>query len=125
LNPSALLYKHPRIVTRPDVERALVLWVKHMEEKRETIDGPMLREKRKQFEEEFNVPADERLGDGWVPSFCKTYRLKEYQWHGEAGSADPEAVEAERKRIQGVLASFAERDRWNFDETGLFALWVF
>ena len=80
----------------------------------------MLREKRKQFEEEFNVPVDERLGDGWVPSFCKTYRQ-----HGEAGSTDPEAVKAEQKCIQGVLASFAERNRWNFDETGLFALWVF
>ena len=109
LNPSALSYKRPGIVTRPDVEHALVLWVKHMEEKRETINGPMLREKRKRFEEEFNVPADECLGDGWVPSLCKTYRLKEYRRHGEASSTDPEAVEAERKRIQGVLALFAER----------------
>jgi len=39
LNPSALSYKRPGIVTRPDVEHALVLWVKHMEEKRETIKG--------------------------------------------------------------------------------------
>jgi len=40
LNPSALSYKRPRIVTRPDVEHALVLWVKHMEEKRER-EGPL------------------------------------------------------------------------------------
>jgi hypothetical protein len=32
-NPTALSGKRPRVVTRPDVEMALVLWVKHMEEK--------------------------------------------------------------------------------------------
>ena len=31
--PNALLMKRPRIVTQPDVECALFLWVKHMEEK--------------------------------------------------------------------------------------------
>ena len=44
-NPSALSSKRARVVTRPDVERALILWVKHMEEKGETVNGPMLREK--------------------------------------------------------------------------------
>ncbi|KAG5349171.1 hypothetical protein C0989_005463, partial [Termitomyces sp. Mn162] len=35
-NPNALSSKHPHVVTRPDVEQALFLWVKHMEEKQET-----------------------------------------------------------------------------------------
>lgn len=70
--PNALSSKRPRIVTRPDIERALVLWFRHMEEQRETVTGPMLQEKRRRFEEDFNVPEKERLeGDGWVPSFCK------------------------------------------------------
>jgi hypothetical protein len=30
-NPNALSSKCPRVVTRPDVERALFTWVKHME----------------------------------------------------------------------------------------------
>jgi hypothetical protein len=34
---------------------------------------------------------------------------------------DLAAVEAECKRIREVLAPFAKRDQWNFDETGLFA----
>jgi hypothetical protein len=49
------------------------------------------------------------------------YKLKERHRHGEVGSADPAAVEAERVRIREVLAGFSPRDRWNFDETGLFA----
>ena len=46
-NPMALSSKRPRIVTRPDVERALYLWVLHMEEDKVIVNGPMLQEKRK------------------------------------------------------------------------------
>jgi hypothetical protein len=34
-NPAALSSKRPRVVTRPDVERALVLWAKDMEQRNE------------------------------------------------------------------------------------------
>ena len=71
-NPNALSSKHPRVVTQPDVERALVLWVRHMEEKRETVNAAMLCKKLKRFEKEFEVPEKEQLlGDCWVQSFCK------------------------------------------------------
>jgi hypothetical protein len=44
-----------------------------MEEKRETVNGKMLVEKRKLFEKRFDVPEIERLeGESWVQSFCKT-----------------------------------------------------
>jgi len=76
-NPTALSAKRVCVVTRPDVERCLVLWVKHMEEvKGETVTGPMLVAKREKFEKQLNVPEEERLkGDGWLSSFCKTYVL--------------------------------------------------
>jgi hypothetical protein len=41
-NPNALSSKHPHVVTRPDVEQALFIWVKHMEIKGDTVNGPML-----------------------------------------------------------------------------------
>ncbi|KAL0571808.1 hypothetical protein V5O48_010155 [Marasmius crinis-equi] len=64
-NPTALSSKRPRVVTRPDVERALVLWCRHMENKGEQVNGPMLKAKRVKFEEKFDVPEEERLtGDG-------------------------------------------------------------
>ena len=122
-NPSALSSKRPRIVTRPDVEKALVVWIRAMEDKGEHTSGPMLREKRKRFEDLLGVPEEERLtGDGWVPSFTKTYHLREHRRHGEAGSVDLAAVEAEQRCMTKVLEKFAPKDRWNFDETSLFAL---
>src|SRR6202030_3081458 len=100
-NPSALSSKRPRNVARPDIERYLVEWVKHMEMKGESVSGPMLQEKRRRFEDICKVPNGERLtGRGWIASFCKTYKLKERRRHGEAGSVDPLEVEAERERIR-------------------------
>jgi hypothetical protein len=122
-HPNALSSKCPRVVTRPDVERALILWVRHMEEKGETVNGPMLKAKRLKFEEQFDVPEAECLsGDGWIAPFCKVYGYKERRRHGEAGSVDLEAVREEQKRVGMILATYAERDRWNGDESSLFAL---
>ena len=120
-NPSALSSKRPRVVTQPDVERALFLWVQHMEMKGEQTNGPMLKEKRSRFEELFNVPNEERLsGDGWIMSFCRAYKIREQRRHGEAGSVDLATVEAEQVRVRGILSKFAPQDRWNFDETSFF-----
>jgi hypothetical protein len=70
LNPTALLSKRAWIITRPDVEKALVLWVIHMEQKCETVTGAMLIAKCAKFEEHMDVPEDERLqSDGWVQKF--------------------------------------------------------
>lgn len=77
-NLNALSAKWPRVVTRPDVEQAIVLWVQHMEHKGEIVTTHMLCEKWKRFENEFDVPEKEILfGEAWVQSFCKAYKLHE------------------------------------------------
>jgi hypothetical protein len=64
-NPSALSAKRPCVVTQPNVEHALVLWINYMMEKGETINGPILHEKHMWFKELFKVPDGQRLrGDG-------------------------------------------------------------
>ena len=107
-------------MTRPDVEKVLILWVMHMENKIETVSGPMLKEKRQRIEDQLGVPESERPGNGWLASFCKAYRIKEYHRHGEAGSVNEAEVEVERNRIKKILAQYAPEDRWNVDETSLF-----
>jgi hypothetical protein len=83
----------------------------------------MLKEKRKQFEEQLKIPEAQRLkGDGRIFPFCQAYKIKERWRHGEAGSVNLADVEAERERFGDILAAFHPDDRFNFDETGLFAL---
>ena len=85
----------------------------------------MLQDKWKHFEELFNVPENEWLpSEGWTQSFCRAYKLKEHQCHGEASSADSSAVDAEQKHLHDLMKKFALWDWWNFDETSLFPKWV-
>ena len=70
-HPNALSSKRPRVVTRPDVDRALWLWVQHMEKKGEAVNSKMLMAKQEAFEKALEVPEDERLpGPGWIQPFC-------------------------------------------------------
>ena len=71
-NPAALSSKRARIVTRPDVDRALWMWVQDRMTKSRTVSGPELSTKRKIFEEKFAVPETERLSEtGWQQAFYK------------------------------------------------------
>ena len=73
-NPNALSCKRPRVVTRPDVDHALWLWVQEMGKKGEVINRSMLMAKRESYEEALKVPEDERLpGEGWTQSFCQAW----------------------------------------------------
>ena len=70
--PNAVSTKRERIVTCPDVDRALYLWVKCMEAKSEIVTGNMLCTKRSFFEKELGVPEEAQLrGQGWLASFKK------------------------------------------------------
>jgi hypothetical protein len=54
-------------------------------------------------------------------SHLNRYKLKEFRRHGEAGSVDIATVHAEQTRIKELLARFQPEDRWNMDESALFA----
>ncbi|KAJ7200987.1 hypothetical protein B0H12DRAFT_976474, partial [Mycena haematopus] len=59
--PNVLSMKRARVVTSPEVDRALGLWAQDMERKRQTVTCPMLIEKRKRFEVALNIPEEQRL----------------------------------------------------------------
>jgi len=71
-NPAALSSKHACIVTRPDVDQALWMWVQDCMSKSRTVSGPELSEKRKIFEVKFKVPEMEWLSEtSWQQAFYK------------------------------------------------------
>ena len=54
-------------------------------------------------------------------SHLSRHQLKEIRRHGEAGSVNIETVEEDQARIREPLARFQPEDRWNVDESALFA----
>ena len=121
--PMVLSMKKLSVITWPDVDRALFLWYKHMEEKKECVTGPMLTAKWGRFQKEMGVPEAERMhSKGWIQKFHTTYGLKEQCRYSEAGSFDQAAVVNECEPISKLLTKYAKRDWWNADESGLFGL---
>jgi hypothetical protein len=71
-NPNTLESKWPWVVTCPDVEKALFLWHRSMQEKGVVVNRHMLIEKRKHFKELFELPNEERLtAAGLQGLFCR------------------------------------------------------
>jgi hypothetical protein len=83
-----------------------------MEERGETVNGPMLKAKQCKFEEQFDVSEPECLsGDGWILPFCKAYGLKEHCQHGEAGSVDLHAIGEEYKWLGMAMVTYPPKNQ--------------
>ncbi|KAJ6491614.1 hypothetical protein C8R47DRAFT_1044693 [Mycena vitilis] len=113
--------KRVKQVEHPEVDDMLELWVTKAMADRVHLSRPP---KWTRFADLAGIPADERLGlsEGWLTSFKKRCGLKEFKRHGEADSANPVDIEADRKRVQEIILheGYALRDVFNMDETGLF-----
>ncbi|KAF6756552.1 hypothetical protein DFP72DRAFT_768376, partial [Ephemerocybe angulata] len=59
--PGGASAKRECVVTCPEVDHALALWVKAMDAKNETVSGKMLVEKRRIFEERMAISEERRL----------------------------------------------------------------
>ena len=120
--PSGLDMKKPHQVVSPEVERALYLWVQHLNDKKgEVASGPMLYEKKAEFEKALNIPEEECLtGKGWILPFCRAYKIHQIHRHGKSASVDPVVANAERKRCITINKEYPPKDQFNGDETGFF-----
>jgi hypothetical protein len=69
------------------------------------LAGEIIRQKWTRFADLAGIPEDERLAlsEGWLASLKKRCGLKEFKRHGEADSANPVEIAAERKRIQELI----------------------
>ena len=43
------------------------------------------------------------MGEGWLTNFKERNNLKNYKWHGKAGSANSATVENKRSHIQQLI----------------------
>lgn len=114
--------KKDSIAKFPHVHAALQLWVTKSLADNVTLNGEIIRQKWRSFAKLAGVPKGDwlALSEGWLTSFKASMGLKNFKRHGEAASADPNAVAEERERVSKILAEYDPDDQWNGDETGLF-----
>jgi hypothetical protein len=108
--------KHTRIRKQrwPELESALFEWIQRAEAVI-SISGDLWNGLPQ-------YPTDEMptFSNGWLSGFQARYQVKSQSRHGEAAEVAPEHIRNEVESIQEVLRTFAPRDRYNCDETGLF-----
>lgn len=101
------------------IEEALALWVENAIQTGLEISDEILRIKALEFaflcnEEKFKGST------GWIDNFKKRHNLKQYNIHGEAGSAPLQDLETMRENLRETLKDYDPKDIFNCDETGLY-----
>ena len=61
-----------------------------------------------------------KASNGWLDNFKKRHNLRQYNIHGEAGSAPIQDLDSMRGRLRQTLRDYDPKDIFNCDETGLF-----
>ncbi|KAH8031414.1 hypothetical protein HPB51_017186 [Rhipicephalus microplus] len=104
----------------PEVEKALLLWLKKARSMNLPVSGPLLTEKALTFADQLNCPGF-ACSNGWLSRFKARYGIVGKVVCGEAAAADKEgAVEWQDTVLQEALTAYDAADIFNFDESALF-----
>jgi DDE superfamily endonuclease./Tc5 transposase DNA-binding domain. len=97
------------------------MWVVQQEAQGVKMTGEVIKEKGRQFAELYDILAEKflTLSNGWLDGFKARHLLKEYWFHGEAGSILAQSVAAACKKLQIITAHYPKKDIYNMDEMGL------
>ncbi|KAG8703166.1 hypothetical protein FRC09_004311 [Ceratobasidium sp. 395] len=117
-----LTAKQETIVYCPEVEEALLAWIHQKLNNHVRLRGDVVMEKARKLCDALNVPSDDRIGfsRGWLEAFKHRHGLHHISFHGERASVPMEQVEAERARLQPILARYEPWNTYNIDETAVY-----
>ncbi|XP_046395541.1 tigger transposable element-derived protein 4-like [Ischnura elegans] len=83
------------------------------------VDGAILKEKARNLALTLGH-QDFKCSTGWLDNFKKRYNISYQRECGEEGKVDDNLVSKWHQINDSIIESFAPRDRYNMDETGLF-----
>ena len=109
-------------VAFPSVEESLAIWIMQKEAQGVRITGDVIKVKALYFADLHGIPKNHflSLSNGWLDKYKQRHGLKQYRFHGEAGSINEEDVEAARAKAKEQAKGYELRDIYNMDETALF-----
>ena len=111
--------KREKKIQFPIIEEALTVWLDKALQAKLVLTESILTTKALDFavlcnEEKF------KASNGWLDNFKKRHNLRQYNIHGEAGSAPIQDLDSMRGRLRQTLRDYDPKDIFNCDETGLF-----
>jgi hypothetical protein len=101
------------------LETVLFTWYQQARASNIPIDGTTLREKAKIIASQLNID-NFSASNGWVSRFKDRHCLVFKKLAGESAEVSVESTDAWPESLPSLLESYAPRDVYNADETGLF-----
>jgi len=119
-NDQCVKRKKIRCGDYPEIDKAIVIWLKSMRHAGISINGNLFKKKAQQFAENLNI-SDFCASDGWLDRCKKRNSITFRDIVGESASVSPEMYsEWINFKLPSILQKYESRDVFNLDETSLF-----
>ncbi|XP_064479166.1 tigger transposable element-derived protein 4-like [Ornithodoros turicata] len=104
----------------PEVEVALLEWLKNARSANLPVHGPVLIAKAEALALQLGMP-DFKCSNGWLERFKKRHAVRSTPINGESGAVNQDTVDTwRRNRLVELLEVYPDRDIYNLDEAALF-----
>ena len=103
----------------PQVQEALIKWIKQMRDNKVSLSGPVIKEKALIFARLLGI-ENFKASDGYIAGLKKRYLIEFRNEHGESFSVDQNVVEKWKSKLSDLIKDKQAKDIYNIDETGLF-----
>ena len=105
----------------PELENALIIWIKQVRSLNTPIDGPTLIQKAQEFAAKLKLGPAFAASPGWLAKFKRRHAISFKSVQGEAGAVNPEQTKDWiEHQLPQLLQTYNPKDIFNLDECGLF-----
>lgn len=111
--------KRSRLCMFPDVEKCLLEWIKQTLDKNVPINGPLLKQKFKDFATKLGI-TNSSASNGWLEGFKKRHGISFMKTVSESKTADQRICNQWTEDLPSLLRGYDPNDIYNADETALF-----
>lgn len=111
--------KRTRVSEFPNIEKCLLEWIKQTLDKNIPIDGPLLKEKSKEFATKLGI-QNFSASNGWLEGFKRRHDIAFKKAAGESKSVDQGVCNQWTEDLPNLLEGYEPDDIYNADETALF-----
>lgn len=111
--------KRTRVSEFSNIEKCLLEWIKQTLDKNIPIDGPLLKEKSKEFAIKLGI-QNFSASNGWLEGFKRRHDIAFKKVAGESKSVDQGVCNHWTEDLPNLLEGYEPDEIYNADETALF-----
>ena len=103
----------------PQVEEALILWMKQMRSNKIPLSGDLIKCKANEFAKKMNID-NLSASDGYLRGLKKRNSIAFINERGESDSVNSDKVENWKNNLNEIINNYDSNEIYNCDETGMF-----